>query len=720
MENDNLSPLKLKFHLKFHLMKTKLILPFALKQNFLTLLVLWASWNVQAQTTRYVKPTASGSGDGTSWANASNDFQAMIQASASGDAVWVAAGTYKPTHKPFDAGVEIITGDVRDKTFHLKDGVSIYGGFAGSETAPSQRNIAANETILSGDFNDNDVVMGSGALLDITNNTENAYHVVLASTVAGSGVTIDGFTIRGGYGRYLNGFTVDGNVVDRKLGGGIFIFGGTNTLTHNTFSANASEDGGGIYIKNGTTTLTNNTFSTNFARADLGGGVLISDGTATLTNNTFSANWATYGGGLQLLSCTAVLTNNTFSANAASEGSGMRSYSGTTTLANNRFLANTADAGAAAFMFGNISTLTNNTFSANSAQFGGGIAFNSCAATLTNNTLSVNSALYGGGIYLGYGTYTLTNNTFSANSADFGGGVYTDDGMNTLTNNLFWDNQQTGLTTVQGADYYANGTNDNTFKNNLLQLASSHYPVSSSGTSAIGAAATGNRFAMDPLFVNAASGNFQLQAGSPCINGGNVTAWTATGLTTDAMGNPSPYGLGVDIGAYEYQGAAALPIEMVSFTAKPTEYGNQLVWQTASETQNVGFEIEKSQDGRIFERIGFVSGNGTTHLRQTYNFLDPNVAKSVTYYRLKQVNSDGTFEYSKIISVETTGTVAVQIRPTKVIDVLTVSGATEYQIFNAAGQWMLQSLENQLNVSHLPSGVYLLRTQSETLKFVKL
>jgi len=82
----------------------------------LLLLVLIAG-SAMAQTIRYVKPTTSGTGDGSSWANASNNLQAMINASAANDQVWVAAGTYKPT-----------TGTDRTISFSMKEGVAIYRG----------------------------------------------------------------------------------------------------------------------------------------------------------------------------------------------------------------------------------------------------------------------------------------------------------------------------------------------------------------------------------------------------------------------------------------------------------------------------------------------------------------------------------------------------------------------------------------------------------------
>ncbi len=136
------------------------------------------------QVKRYVKPTATGTGSGLSWANASNNLQAMIDASASGGEVWVASGTYKPTQHP--TGCSNCTSN-RDFAFSLKAGVKVYGGFTGSETVLGQRYWAANITILSGDI-------GTAGV-----NTDNTYHVVIAAFASNSPSTvIDGFTISGG------------------------------------------------------------------------------------------------------------------------------------------------------------------------------------------------------------------------------------------------------------------------------------------------------------------------------------------------------------------------------------------------------------------------------------------------------------------------------------------------------------------------------------------
>src|ERR1700761_302227 len=130
-----------------------------MKQTCFLLLFLFSCRTVSAATW-FVKPVASGSGNGTSWTNAAGATQlpAIILAAASGDQVWVvgtaSGATYYPT-----------TGTSRTAAFTLKGGVGVYGGFAGTETTIGQRNPAANITILSGDIG------------TVGNNSDNSYNV---------------------------------------------------------------------------------------------------------------------------------------------------------------------------------------------------------------------------------------------------------------------------------------------------------------------------------------------------------------------------------------------------------------------------------------------------------------------------------------------------------------------------------------------------------------
>jgi hypothetical protein len=148
----------------------------------------------------YVNAVAFGANNGTTWANAYTNLQTAINAAGAGSQIWVAAGTYRPTSYQDPK----VTNDVRSRSFLLKGGVSVLGGFAGTEAQLAQRDVESNPTILSGDFNGNDSAtwppvvgndgnVGSG---DFTR-SENAYHVVgaLSQTTA---PILDGFTITGG------------------------------------------------------------------------------------------------------------------------------------------------------------------------------------------------------------------------------------------------------------------------------------------------------------------------------------------------------------------------------------------------------------------------------------------------------------------------------------------------------------------------------------------
>ncbi len=96
-----------------------------------------------------------------------------------------------------------------------------------------------------------------------------------------------------------------------------------------------------------------------------------------------------------------------------------------------------------------------------------------------------------------------------------------------------------------------------------------------------------------------------------------------------------------------------LPVELTSFTAKSSSNQVSLTWTTATEINNSGFEIQKSTDGSEFVSVGFIKGNGTTTEPKAYSFVD-NHLNNVTgklYYRLKQIDYNGAFNYSDIVEV---------------------------------------------------------------------
>ena len=96
---------------------------------------------------------------------------------------------------------------------------------------------------------------------------------------------------------------------------------------------------------------------------------------------------------------------------------------------------------------------------------------------------------------------------------------------------------------------------------------------------------------------------------------------------------------------------AALPVELIFFNGQATRDGSLLTWQTATEKNNEGFEIQRSANGKDWNSIGFRAGVGTTQETQSYQYTDEQAKDGLNYYRLKQVDFDGRFSHSNIVNV---------------------------------------------------------------------
>ena len=112
-----------------------------------------------------------------------------------------------------------------------------------------------------------------------------------------------------------------------------------------------------------------------------------------------------------------------------------------------------------------------------------------------------------------------------------------------------------------------------------------------------------------------------------------------------------------DINKFGELGNPIVPVELQSFTATVTRNSVSLNWQTATETNNSGFEIERSEMSNVnsqtdWQVIGFIPGFGTTTEPKSYSFVDENLSSGKYQYRLKQIDFDGSFEYSNIVEVE--------------------------------------------------------------------
>ncbi len=125
---------------------------------------------------------------------------------------------------------------------------------------------------------------------------------------------------------------------------------------------------------------------------------------------------------------------------------------------------------------------------------------------------------------------------------------------------------------------------------------------------------------------------------------GTCAPSTVTTVVRTGMNGFSVFGVG--------QSVLPLPVELVSFNGIAFDDHNRLEWVTASETNNDYFDVERSDDGINFFSIGRVDGHGTTSMRNDYTFNDYSPIEGTNYYRLKQVDFNGSVSYSQIVTLE--------------------------------------------------------------------
>ncbi|MFC5271262.1 T9SS type A sorting domain-containing protein [Adhaeribacter terreus] len=172
-----------------------------------------------------------------------------------------------------------------------------------------------------------------------------------------------------------------------------------------------------------------------------------------------------------------------------------------------------------------------------------------------------------------------------------------------------------------------------------------------------------------------------------------------------------------------------LPVELVSFAAKRTENGIVCSWKTAQELNNNFFTVERSADGLEFIEAGTVKGKGTTSQPSSYSFTELNAPASLTYYRLKQTDFDGTVSYSKIVSVASANktTIAFELYPNPSAGRAVLQTPAELttlakvSILNAQGQLVKEQNVTAtelrkgfaIDLAQEPAGIYTIRIVAE-------
>ena len=290
--------------------------------------------NTQAQI--YVDASATGTKDGSSWSDAYTDLQTALDVAAENAEIRVASGTYKPTAAPDET-----TDDNRNKAFHFNKNLVLKGSYNPDNNAQ----VFANPSILSGDFNDDDEISGSGSTLSITGNSENAYHVLITADLTNTAV-IEGFLITGGHANdSRNEISYSDKIFSRKDGGGMNNHTSSPSIFNTVFSGNVAEaNGGGMYNNTSSLSIVNTVVNGN--KSNNGGGMYNNiNSFLSIVNTVVSGNAAAnFGGGMYNFSSSPSIVNSTFSGNVATTGGAIRDRtSSTSTIYNSVFYGNGSD-----------------------------------------------------------------------------------------------------------------------------------------------------------------------------------------------------------------------------------------------------------------------------------------------------------------------------------------------------------------------------------------
>ena len=164
-----------------------------------------------------------------------------------------------------------------------------------------------------------------------------------------------------------------------------------------------------------------------------------------------------------------------------------------------------------------------------------------------------------------------------------------------------------------------------------------------------------------------------------------------------------------------------LPVQLTSFTAQAHEAAVVLTWRTASEANSARFEVERSEDGRTFALIGTVAAAGTSLAPRSYELLDSKLpaGAKLLYYRLRQVDLDGTVAYSQVQTVALAGAgLALYPNPARTTTLSGAAAGASVQVYNAVGALVLTTTADATGAATLtlpaglPGGPYLVRTGS--------
>lgn len=478
-----------------------------MKQTILSiLLILSFSSVLNAQSIYYVSTAGSDGNDGRGWSTAKQNVQAAIDVANAGDQVWIASGTYYPTRS-----IDGLENDVRGKAFLLKEGVTLYGGFAGSEESVSKREMNYPDSLRNNAWNFKHITTFSADYDNVpdewtvsvngqwkaTYNNGNGYHVVWSTSEVNGylqATAIDGVTISGGNANHIS------DIRHRQAGG---IYGCTGLEIRNCYiRENMAVNIGGV-LNTGKTI--NSRISQNRATESTGGIYNAYD--ATMEHLIISYNSAQYdGGGIQ----------NFGQVDACS-------------------------------IYGNFS------------NFDGGGLYN--AGTVINCQIYGNqSNTNAGGIY---NSGKVINSTIAANSASHNGAGIVNHFDGIVINTTVWQNNPAGgglFAYTAVTDSVITGEGNISMSYNRPQFVCTSLATGLPGTS--------------EKAVSFEQADWRLYKESDCIDAGISSYQGIAAPFTDYNGVKRPYANQIDIGAFEYDGTTNSPVEILNIDKQNIVFPN--------------------------------------------------------------------------------------------------------------------------------------------------
>jgi len=577
----------------------------------------------------YVDLNATGTNDGTSWANAFADLQdaiTQINDCPALDTIYVAEGTYLPT-----------TTTDRYTNFNIPGNCSVYGGFSPTNGAIDlgTRDFNAYPTILSGDI-------GVPAT-----KLDNTYHVVYIDAIAAP-IVMDGLTIRDGY---VDLDQFEEPIFAKRSGAGLLIetyTGGANlTLNNCTLTENESTYAAGALAntRQNHTINIDNSFFTNNGGGDIGSIFFRGDEVITITNTTISNNNGGNSTMYLLAPVNLTIDNCVFDNNGAQEYNALRvDASGT-------------------------SRISNSIFRNHNATINGALGLINANMIIENSLFHDNTAARGGAIYMVSSSLEIIGCTFTRNTAsnnDLGEAIYVDNSASStlnITNSILWDNDDgDGIDDEISSDASLTGN----FTHSLIK----GFDLTASN------GLDGTNPANDPLFTNPATNDFTVQTASPVIDLGDNTVVTEpndlNGNTRIVDGDSNTTMI-VDFGAYEAPELADITPPVITCPSDIAgDCSTNPITYTVTATDNVttfpipaptGFQFLTSKNGKSYYLSDGVNDGPTSFANaiaqggsvaaivdeETKILINQSVealAPGATYYiGLNDVTTEGTFEW---------------------------------------------------------------------------